>query len=185
MSVTFGPDHIVFAGYEFPWASVHPHGVLTAAHIRDASMQVGPPEIRTRSGETLFLSWDDKAGLEQFCQRHAIPLTGRLDVWGNLFEPFLDTEFSPEHQAATDARLHAVGLSQESIDSIRARLTPLMRAYNFDSMLWDWTHLGLYDLLKALNGHLVHPALPASLGDLDEVYRWAMEIADYGRAKAL
>ena len=26
--------------------------------------------------------------------------------------------------------------------------------------------------------------LPATLGDPFEVYRWAMEIADYGRAKA-
>ncbi|WP_330274536.1 hypothetical protein OG205_02250 [Lentzea sp. NBC_00516] len=184
MTVTFGPDHIVFAGYEFPWASVHPHSILPASAVRDASTQVGPPEIRTVSGETLFLSWDDSDGLAGFCQRHGISVAGRLDVWGNLFEPFLDTSFSAAHIAATDARLHAVGLSQSSIDSIRARLTPLMRAYNFDSMLWDWTHLGLYDLLRALNGTLVHPSLPATLGDPFEVYRWAMEIADYGRAKA-
>lgn len=184
MTVTFGPDHIVFAGYEFPWASVHPHGVLPASAVRDASTQVRPPEIRTASGETLFLSWDDSAGLAEFCQRHEISVAGRLDVWGNLFEPFLDTSFSAAQIAATDARLHAVGLSQASIDSIRARLTPLMRAYNFDSMLWDWAHLGLYDLLRALNGTLVHPSLPATLGDPFEVYRWAMEIADYGRAKA-
>ncbi|MFJ8958640.1 hypothetical protein ACIRG5_04575 [Lentzea sp. NPDC102401] len=83
------------------------------------------------------------------------------------YEPFLDTSFSAAQIAA-----------------IRARLTPLMRAYNFDSMLWDWTHLGLYDLLRALNGTLVRPSSPATLGDPFEVYRWAMEIADYGRAKA-
>lgn len=28
----------------------------------------------------------------------------------------------------------------------------------------------------------VDPALPPALGDPGEVYRWAMEIADYGRA---
>jgi hypothetical protein len=185
MTVTFGPDHIVFAGYEFPWASVHPHGVLTATRIRDCYVEVGPLEIRTVSGETLFLSWDDKPGLAEFCRRHDIPVVSRLDVWGNLFEPFLDTEFSSSEQSATDARLRAVGLSQSSIDAIRQRLTPLMHSYNFDSMLWEWGHLGLYELLKALNGHLVDPALPAALGDLGEVYWWAMEIADYGRAKAL
>jgi hypothetical protein len=177
--MTFGPDHILFPGYEFPWASVYPHGVLPASDIRDASLVPAPPEIRTLTGETLFLSPGDKAGLAEFCRRHTIPVVRRLDVWGNLLEPFLDTEFSASHQSATDARLRAVGLTQESIDAIRHRLAPLMRSYNFDSMLWEWADLGLYDLLKALNGTLVDPALPATLG---EVYRWAMEIADHGRA---
>ncbi|MEV6238614.1 hypothetical protein [Lentzea sp. NPDC051838] len=174
----FGPDHIVFTSYEFPWASVYPHGVLRAEDIRDAYVEAGPLEIRTRSGETLFVAIDDKAGLAEFCERHSIPLVRRLDVWSNLLDPFLDTEFSPAEEAATDARLRGVGLSQESIDSIRDRVGPLMRSYNFDSMLWEWADLGLFDFLKALNGTLVDPALPATLGDPAEVYRWAMEIAD-------
>ncbi|MEU0885716.1 hypothetical protein ABZ345_44640 [Lentzea sp. NPDC005914] len=174
----FGPDHIAFTTYAFPWASVYPHGVLRASDIRDAYVEAGPLEIRTRSGETLFASWDHKAALVQFCERHSIPLVRRLDVWGNLFEPFLDTEFGAEHEAATDARLRAAGLPQPEIDSIRARLAPLMRAYNFDSGLWEWCDLGLYDLLNALNGTLVDRALLPALEDLGEVYRWAMEIAD-------
>ena len=181
----FGPDHIVFTSYAFPWASVYPHGVLRAADIRDASVDAGPPEIRTRAGETLFVSPEDKAGLAQFCLRHSIPLVRRLDVWGNLFEPFLDTEFSAADQAATDARLREAGLPQPEIDGIRERLTPLMRSYNFDSGLWEWCDLGLFDLLNALNGKLVDRALLPALGDLGEVYRWAMEIADYGRAKTV
>ncbi|WP_143466939.1 hypothetical protein [Lentzea kentuckyensis] len=182
MRVTFGQDHIAFAGYEFPWASVHPHGVVPVSSIRDAYVAVGPLEVRTHAGETLFLPWDDRDGLAEFCRRHDIALVRRLDVWGNLLDPFLDTEFSDAEVAATDARLRAVGLSQESIDATRARVGPLMRSYNFDSMLWEWGHLGLFDLLKAMNGTLVDPALPVALGDLDEVYRWAMEIADYSRA---
>lgn len=178
----FGPDHIVFSSYAFPWASVHPHGVLPASAVRDAYVESGPLEIRTRSGETLFASWDDKAGLEEFCRRHSIPLVRRLDVWANLLEPFLDTEVGAEEEAATDSRLRSVGLSQPEIDSIRARLAPLMRSYNFDSGLWEWCDLGLYDLLNALCGKLVDPALLPALGDLGEVYRWAMEIADYGPA---
>ncbi|MDT7788454.1 MAG: hypothetical protein QOF58_6873 [Pseudonocardiales bacterium] len=181
----FGPDHLVFTTYAFPWASVYPHGTLAASAIRDASVDAGPPEIRTRAGETLFVSWEDKAGLAQFCLRHSIPLVRRLDVWANLLEPFLDTEFGPEHEASTDARLREVGLPQREIDAIRERFTPLMRSYNFDSGLWEWCDLGLFDLLNALNGSLVDRALLPALGDLGEVYRWAMEIADYGRAKAL
>lgn len=105
MTVTFGPDHILFASYRFPWASVHPHGVVTAADIRSASWEAGPLEIHSRSGETLFLAWDDQAGLTQFCERHGIP--------------------------AAD------------------------------------------------------PALPGTLGDPAEIYRWAMEVADCGRAQRL
>lgn len=180
MTVEFGPGRIVFTDYEFPWAGVHTRGVLPATEVRDVSTTLRP-EIRTTAGETLFLAWDDKPRLVEFCRRHAIADVVRFDVWGNLFEPFLDTEFTDSQKAATDARLHGVGLSQASIDSIRARLTPLMHAYNFDSMLWDWTDLGLYDLLCALNGTLVPASLPSTLGDLGEVYRWAMEIADYGR----
>lgn len=99
--MTFGPDHILFASYQFPSASVHPHGVLPATQIRSAWVESSPPEIHTSAGETLFLSSDDRAGLAEFCARHSIPLVGRLDIWGNLFEPFLDTEFGPEHQSAT------------------------------------------------------------------------------------
>ncbi|USX53039.1 hypothetical protein [Lentzea sp. HUAS12] len=183
MTVTFGPDHIVFAAYEFPWASVHPHGLLPASAVRDVSVS-GQPEIRTVLGETLFLSPQDSSGLAEFCLRHGIPDVVRFDVWGNLLEPFLDTTFSAEASAATCARLHSAGLSQDLIDSIRERIAPLMRAYNFDSMLWEWADLGLYDLLSAVNGRLVPASLPAALGDPAEVYRWAMEIADYGRAKA-
>ncbi|MGI5507147.1 hypothetical protein [Lentzea sp. CA-135723] len=179
MTVTFGPDSIVFAGYRFPWASVAPHGVLRAADVRDVSTSFAPFELRTVAGETLFLT--DSAGLKAFCARHDVPEVVRFDVWGNLLEPFLDTSFGSEHVAATSARLHGVGLSPSAVDSIRERVGPLMRAYNFDSMLWEWAHLGLYDLLDALSGTLVPAALPAALGDPGEVYRWAMEIADYGR----
>ncbi|HEX8870376.1 MAG TPA: hypothetical protein VF821_32225 [Lentzea sp.] len=181
----FAPDHIVFTTYAFPWASVYPHGVVDASDIRDAYVAASPAEIRTAAGETLFVSWEDRAGLEQFCLRHSIPLVTRLDVWGNLLEPFLDTEFGPEHEAATDARLREVGLPQPEIDAIRERLAPLMTSYNLDSGLWEWCDLGLFDLLNALNGSLVDPALLPALGDLGEVYRWAMEIAERGRAKIL
>lgn len=171
-----------FSDYRFPWASVHPSGSLPVSAIRDADWRISPPEIRTRSGETLFLAPEAKHALEEFCTVNGIPLVRRFDVWGNLLEPFLDTSFSAAHQAATDSLLHGVGLTQESIDSIRVRLWPLMRSYNFDSMLWEWADLSLFDLLKALNGELVDPALPPKLGDPFEVYRWAMEIADLGGA---
>jgi hypothetical protein len=178
MEVSFAEDHIHFLSYDFPGATVHPSGTLTLAQIRDADWTTAPPEIRTASGETLFIAAVQRPELEHFCHRNGIAKKHRPDTWADLLEPFLDTWFDPEHERATDNRLRQARLSQEQIADIRRRLAPLMHAYNFDSMLWDWTHLGLCDLLDAATGPLVKPSLQATLGDPTTLYTWAMEIAD-------
>lgn len=169
MDVSFAQDRIHFVSYDFPGATVHPAGVLAATQIRDADWRTAPPEIRTTRGETLFVPATQQAELEQFCHRNNITRKHRPDIWADLLEPFLDTSFDPEHEHATDDRLRQAGLSEDEVADIRRRLTPLMRAYNVDSMLWDWTHLGLYDLLSA------------ALGDSATLYTWAMEIAERHR----
>ncbi|TVT25206.1 hypothetical protein FNH05_32205 [Amycolatopsis rhizosphaerae] len=181
MEVSFGEDRILFLRYDFPGATVHPTGTLTAGQIRDADWELWRPEIRTTLGETLFVPHEQQAELKQFCLRNDIAGKQRLDIWSDLLEPFLDTEFSPEHVQATDNRLRQAGLSCEEAAGIRRRLTPLMHAYNFDSMLWEWVDLNLYDLLSAATGPLVAPGIQAALGDLAEFYGWAMEIADRRR----
>ncbi|WP_236790957.1 hypothetical protein [Amycolatopsis sp. GM8] len=181
MDVSFAEDHIVFARYEFPGATVHPAGVLTLARIRDADPKAWPPEIRTTLGETLFVPRAQEPELEEFCRRNDVTTKRRPWIWSDLLEPFLDTWFDPDDERATDERLHKAGLSQEEITEIRQRLTPLMRAYNFDSMLWEWVDLGLFDLLNAATGPLVNPALQATLGDPAAFYTWAMAIAERSR----
>ncbi|MFD3701591.1 hypothetical protein ACFWUP_00435 [Nocardia sp. NPDC058658] len=99
------------------------------------------------------------------------------DIWGDLLEPFLDTSFDDEHQRRTETRLRRAGVSAEEIVEIRGRVERAMLSYNFDSMLWDWTYLGLYDLLSAANGVLARPAARAKLGDPAQFYHWAMRIA--------
>jgi hypothetical protein len=178
MDVTFADDFIRFPHYDFRGASVHPDGTLTAAQIRGVNWKLAPPEIRTERGETLFVPADQRPELEQFCQRNGIAFDRRLDVWGNLLEPFLDTEISDETADATDERLRRAGFEPGEIAEIRLRIAPLMKAYNIDSMLGDWANLGLYDLLRAVSGHLVPAGLPATLGDPADVYAWAQEIAD-------
>lgn len=178
MEVTFAENHVQFANYDFPGATVHPSGVVTAAQIRDADWTTAPPEFRTTSGETLFIPADQRAELERFCHRNGIVRRHRPDIWADLLEPFLDTWFDPEHERATDDRLRQAGLPQEEVAAIRQRIGPLMRAYNFESMLWDWTHLGLFDLLDAVTGPLVKPSVQATLGDPTALYTWAMGIAE-------
>jgi hypothetical protein len=178
MDVSFAADHIRFLHYDFPGSTVHPTGILIPAQIRDADWKITRPEIRTTLGETLFIPRKQDSELEEFCRRNDVTERRRTDIWSDLLEPFLDTWFDPEQELATEKRLHAAGLSQEEVAEIRQRIAPLMRAYNFDSMLWEWVDLGLFDLLSASSGALVPPDLPTTLGDLTVFYAWAMEIAE-------
>ncbi|WP_374774268.1 hypothetical protein OG756_15985 [Streptomyces sp. NBC_01310] len=72
--------------------------------------------------------------------------TGYPDAPGStsgviLLEPFVDTGFTPEGQAATLASLGEVGLGPAEVAGIREKVAPLMRAYN--DLHWDWHHLGV------------------------------------------
>lgn len=167
--------------YDFPGATVYPAGTLTSAQIRDADWKTAPPEVRTTLGETLFIPRKQQGDLEQFCRRNDITKKHRPDTWSDLLEPFLDTWFDPEDELATDNRLREAGLSEEEVAGIRQLLAPLMQAYDFDSMLWEWVNLGLFDLLNAATGPLVKPSLQATLGDPTTLYTWAMQIAERHR----
>ncbi|MFJ3793139.1 hypothetical protein [Kitasatospora sp. NPDC090091] len=154
--------------------------VVPAAAVRDADPAASPPEIRTVAGETVFVRAERRAELESFCLANRIPRQSRPDVWGALLEPFLDTEFTPERQAATQACLSRVaGLSAGEVADIRARVAPLMRAYN--GLHWDWHHLGLADLLDAATADWIPEHLRIAPGEQAAFYSWAAGIADLGR----
>ncbi|MFD7910822.1 hypothetical protein ACFV30_08830 [Streptomyces sp. NPDC059752] len=152
-----------------------PGGVLCASAVREADPSAIPPEIRTRSGEIVFVTSVRQAELEQFCTDNGIPLRSRPDVWGDLLEPFLDTEFDRRHRAATLDRLAAAGVDAAEAAEIRERVRPLMAAYN--SVHWDWFHLGLADLLDAARSDLVPEELRIPAGDLRAFRAWATDIA--------
>ncbi|WP_336082427.1 hypothetical protein [Nocardia sp. SSK8] len=184
MLFVLADGEIRFANYPFAGASVYPEGVVTAVEIRDVDPRGWPPEIRTVHGETLFVPRVDETELRAFCTANAIAVRTRPDIWSDLLEPFLDTWFDPEHERATEQRLQRAGLSSAQIVAIRQRVERAMMSYNFDSMLWDWVHLGLYDLLSAAAGVLARPEAAATLGDPVRLYGWAMRIAE-GRADEL
>ncbi|MFE4637222.1 hypothetical protein ACFRJ1_28115 [Streptomyces sp. NPDC056773] len=130
------------------------------------------------SGETVFVSAQQRAELERFCIDHRIPRRSRPDVWGDLLEPFLDTEFTPEGQASTQARLGRAGLGPDEVAGIRAKVGPLMRAYN--AVHEDWHHLGLADLLDAATSDWIPEEHRIKSGERAAFRAWAMEIADLG-----
>ncbi|MFD6390036.1 hypothetical protein [Nocardia sp. NPDC060259] len=178
MDAVFADTEIRFASYEFPGATVYPSGAIGLAEIRDVDPRATPPEVRTVRGETLFVLAAQRSELDDFATRHGIPVRRRPDVWADLLEPFLDTSFDPDDVRATLDRLRRAGVSPAEVDEIRGRVERAMLAYNIDSMLWEWVHLGLYDLLSAGIGTLVSSAVRETVGDPAGLYAWAMEIAD-------
>lgn len=176
--VTFGPEGVHFDRYPYAPAGVPPSGDVALAAIRDADPTSAPPEIRLRSGETVFVAAARRADLAAFCEQHRIPLLRRPDVWGALLEPFLDTQFTEADEQRTGARLLGAGFTADDTAAIRARFTDVMVAYNFESMLWDWFHLGLSDLLEALSGNLSGERHRLAPDEFHTAYWWAMDVAD-------
>jgi hypothetical protein len=175
LEVTFADDHVFFPDSHLSRIGGSFDGTLAAAAIQDADPAAAPPEIRTLSGETLFVSAVQREDLERFCQASQIPIRKRPDVWGDLLEPFIDTQFTPEHQTATLSRLRQAGLTAAEVARIRAKVGPLMLAYN--AFHWDWFHLGLADLLDAATTTRLPQHQGAELGEITSFYTWAMGIA--------
>ena len=165
-------------------ASVFPSGRVSWTEVREVEPKAFPPELRTRRGETLFVTGKQREDLAKHADAVGVEVRRSLDVWGLLLKPFLDTSFDPPEVARINEVLESLGISGTLRERVRRRIGPLMRAFNLDSGLWEWTHLGLDDLLAAINGApIIHdkrlvpdPARRARL------YRWAMAIAERGRA---
>ncbi|MFI6588310.1 hypothetical protein [Embleya sp. NPDC050493] len=167
-------------------------GLLPVAAIRDADPDAAPPEIRTVSGLTVFVSAVQREMLAQFCAATGVPRRRRRDVWADLLEPFVDTEFGDRLQEATALRLGEVGLGPAEVAAIRAQVAPAMSAYN--AFHADWCHLGLCDLIDAtdadnyrrvatfsgIDPHATPADLPANFPNHTAFLTWAMHIADLG-----
>ena len=161
LEVTFADDRVFFPAGHLSRIGGTFDGTVAASAICDADPAAAPPEIRTLSGETLFISAGQREELERFCRASQVPIRKRPDIWGGLLEPFVDTELTPEHKAATLTHLRRAGLTDTEISQIRAKVGPLMLAYN--ALHWDWAHLGLADLLDALTTNALPGYLRAGL----------------------
>lgn len=178
--ISFRDDGIEFHDYPYPPASVYPSGVIGFDAIREVDPDAAPPEIRTVRGEILFAPAALKDHLRHMAAQHSIPCVKRIDVWDLILEPFIDTEFSQEHQERTFTILEESGISREECLRIRASVAEAMYAYNIDSGLWDWCHLGLSDVLDALQGKLSGKRHRLSPENFDAFYWRAMKMARQG-----
>jgi hypothetical protein len=181
LDVEFLADGVAFRAYPFAPASVHPSGVVSYSAVREVLPEMWPPEIRTHAGEVLFVSATQKDQLLAAAARHALPIVRRIDMWALILEPFLDTEFSEQSQQRTFEILHENGVGRERCEALRQEFGPAMYHYNFATFLWEWVHLGQYDLFSAISsvpGNLLAWQKGRSFATF---YSEAMEIAGCGR----
>ncbi|MHA7967767.1 hypothetical protein ACX93W_27000 [Paenibacillus sp. CAU 1782] len=175
---------IRFLEYPFTAATVYPNGFLPVADIKEILPGQYPPEIRTVGGEVLFVHHPFKSELEQFALQHQIPIVSRVDIWDFILEEFLDTEYSEEMKLGTFAVLNDAGLEREEVVELRQSVAGVMMAYNFGSMLWEWVHLGLYDLLNAYSGVMTGDRYKLEPEAFGEFYWKAMHIANKGEIRS-
>jgi hypothetical protein len=180
LDIDFRDDGVAFRAYPFAPASVYPSGVVSYSAVREVLPEMWPPEIRTHSGEVLFVSATQKDQLLAAAARQALPLVERVDLWALILEPFLDTEFDQPNQQRTLRRLQENGVDRELCEALRQEFGPGMYHYNFATFLWEWVHLGLYDLFCAVS------SVPSNLlpwrqnRSLAAFYWEAMQIANRG-----
>lgn len=176
--VTFRVDGIYFHNYSYPPASVYPSGSISYEKI----LEIDPlaSEIRTRDKEILFVAAKFRDDLQSVAAEHNIPVVRRIDVWDLILEPFLDTEFNDDHKAKTVRTLEECGLSRSEVEILRTSLHRCMYKYNIESGLWDWSSLGLTDVLDMRLGILTGLSCRLSQDAYKEFYFQAMEIAFRG-----
>ena len=141
MKATFDDEIISFQNYPFPGASVYGKAALSYSAIRDVDPTTTPPEIRTITGETLFVSAEQRGTFQNVVRDKSLKIVQRPDVWSLILEPFLDTEFSADHSEQTWNRLSQMGISKIEVRRIRNDVDASMISYN--SLLWEWCHLSL------------------------------------------
>jgi len=180
---TVHDDHIEFLEYPFSCASVCANNKLNAANIVEATDKFfAPPAVRTTAGELIFvpfLAEEGKGGenekLPAFYARNNIPVRKVTDVWGIINDPFLDTVHSEDYYERGYALLEKCGISRSECNALREEVGARMLAYN--SILWDWVHLGLNDVLNASCGLFLGEKHRLSDADFEEFYWRAMAIA--------
>ncbi|MBD2699234.1 hypothetical protein IC229_01210 [Spirosoma sp. BT702] len=140
-----------------------------ATDVMNIDVSAAPPAIRVNN-ELIFISAKHKDDLVLFAEANQIPIVRRDDVWDGLLEPFLDTEYTDVTHQRIVSWLATYGLTEEIITSIRDEVGKQLYAYNFGTMLWEWVHLGAFDVLCAMRSTY-------SAEQFADFYRKVMDIA--------
>lgn len=161
-------DSINISDYPFEPSSVYPSKGIRPQHIKEIHLEEFPPTIKI-GNELIFISREYIDELANFASRNKIQTVERESNWGSISNPFVDTEFSDDNKARTMERLKDNGFSESEITELRKEIGEQMFKYNFDTMLWDWSGLGVTDVLSAMRVRL-------NKKEFNKFYWRAMEI---------
>ena len=167
--VTFNTASLTFKNYPFDNSVVSVNSKISSKDIINICIKSAPPTIKV-GNELLFISAVHKQDLAAFADQNKIPLSDRVELWGWILEPFLDTEFTDERKERLYNLLEKYELNRQTVDHLREIVKEQMMKYNFDTMLWEWGMFGPLDVLQAMR-----PKLNSE--DFNSFYKQVMEIA--------
>lgn len=140
---------IKISKYPFEPSSVFPEKEIYASEIRAICWDSHPPLIRIKN-EVIFITREYSNDLKEFTKRNNIATFEATRNWDWLLEPYVDTLFTDERDLRLTELLKKNGILKQEIETIRNEVKEQMFKYNFDTMLWDWSGLGLSDVLGAM-----------------------------------
>lgn len=181
LNVEFLENKMKFINYPFKASDIYFKKEILLSEIEVCIENFIPPVIQTKKKELLFISAVQKEPLLQFCKKSKIPVIQKNENWADILEIFLDIDVTKEELEICYKRLKENGISKELCDRIRKEVCDKMIAYNFSSCLWEWVHLGLYDVLEASLGILSGKKYCMEPKEFQKFYWEAMKIEFMGK----
>ncbi|WP_281540847.1 hypothetical protein [Maribacter aestuarii] len=161
-------NEIFITDYPFQPSVAYPEIKILAKDIQYISTDFGICRIYIQN-DIVFVTSVQKGEILAFAKEHKIQLIKHSFNWDWILEPYLDTEFTPENEKLVSERLLEVGIDALETEEIRLEVGRQMIKYNFETMLWDWCSLGLYDVLCAMRAKY-------SPKEFEKFYKRAIEI---------
>lgn len=180
MKVTFEEDFIIISDYPYKPSSIYPAKKIHASEIVKIAIDFIPPTMFLKNHDVIFLMHPSYtvASLEYFSSINNIPLIQKHDVWSWILTPFLDSKYEAEDRERDNNNFLKIGLDLDYVEKLRSELKERMMMYNFGTMLWEYLHLGLSDVFRALSGELTSATADENL--FKKVYWEYCRIAHYG-----
>ncbi|MCX2679076.1 hypothetical protein OOZ15_03905 [Galbibacter sp. EGI 63066] len=144
-----GHREILISEYPFEPSIAFPNRRIKADEIDWVCYISGPAKIKVDK-DLIFISTELKNELKKFAQRNKIKIQEHSWNWEWILDPYLDTTLTAEEEKRLLKNLSENGLEKAEVERIRNEVGQQMLKYNFDTMLWEWCSLGLYDVLSAM-----------------------------------
>ncbi len=142
-------NEIIISKYPFEPSIAFPQQRFNASQIESISIDFGVCKIYV-GNDIVFVSAEKKEELKEFAAVNNIKLSKHSWNWDWILEPYLDTELTEKDEQLVLKRLNENVIEKSEVEKLRLEVSEQMYKYNFDTMLWDWCSLGLFDVLAAM-----------------------------------